>query len=223
MVTEPAKSGAPSSVEEPSAPAASEPTSTPESIAAAKVEVKDGRLIVDGKKYVAESDLIAAKESLKSAAEQAQAAHNEAMDRAKLELSESQAAIAAANAKIQELEKARSSGAVSDEDTAKVKQELEAAISRAEEAESRSLELRRAYLALQYQIPPEQLKEKNMAQLDSFEEALKALATARGGAGPYAIGGGAGGDAPKTDMDRARALLDATPVRGVRNAPSSTT
>jgi len=82
--------------------------------------------------------------------------------------------------------------------------------------------LRRAHLALQYQIPSEQLQEKDTTQLDTFEEALNALATTRSGAGPYAIGRGAGGDAPKTPMDRATAIIEATPVRGVRNPPPET-
>jgi len=222
MTTEPAKPGAPGSTE-PNPPAPPAPPTTPAPSAASKFEVKEGKMTVDGREVVYGSDLIAAKESLKSAAEQAQTVHNDAIDKAKLELSESQTAVAAANAKIQELEKARDSGAVSTEDAAKVKQDLEAATGRAETAENRSLELRRAMLALQYQIPPEQLQEKDMTQLDSFEEALKALATARGGAGPYAIGGGAGGDAPKTEEERALAILQNTPYRGVRNAPPATT
>ena len=219
MNDEPGTPGAPGSGDKPpeAPPAAS---TTPAPSTTPKFEVlKDGKMTVDGKSVVLESDLIAAKESLKADAEKAQTAHNEAIDKAKLELSGSQTAVAAANAKIQELEKARDSGAASEEDVAKVKQDLEAATGRAETAENRSLELRRAILALQYQIPAEQLQDKNMEQLDSFEEALKALATTRGGAGPYAIGGGAGGEAPKTPMDRAAAILDSTPVRGVRNPP----
>jgi len=226
MTTEPATTGASEGTGQ--APPTT-PTTTPAASAAPatsttpKFELKEGKMLVDGKSVVLESDLIASKKSLESAAEQAQTVHNDAIDKAKLGLSESQTAVAAANAKIQELEKARTTGAVSVEDTAKSKQDLEAAISRAETAETKSLELRRAHLALQYQIPAEQLQTKDMTQLDSFEEALKALATTRGGAGPYAIGGGAGGDAPKTPMDRATAILEATPVRGTRNAPPATT
>lgn len=201
----------------PAAPAAPATSTTP------KFEMKEGKMVVDGKSVVLESDLIASKKSLEAAAEQAQTVHNDAIDKAKLDLSESQTAVAAANAKIQELEKARDSGATTVEDVAKVKQDLEAANSRAGTAEGRSLELRRALLALQYQIPAEQLQAKDMTQLDSFEEALKALATTRGGAGPYAIGGGAGGDAPKTEEERALAILANTPYRGVRNVPAPTT
>lgn len=223
MTTEPVTPGASGSEEKtpPATPPAATPTPAPSD--APKLEVKDGKMTVDGKSVVPESDLIAAKKSLEAAAEQAQTVHNDAIDKAKIELSESQTTVATANAKILELEKARDSGAASAEDVAKVKQDLEAATGRAETAETKSLELRRTLLALQYQIPPDQLQEKNIEQLDSFEEALKALATARGGAGPYAIGGGAGGDAPKSDEERALAILAATPVRGVRNEPAAPT
>lgn len=185
----------------------------------AKVEVKDGAVVVDGRKYVAESDLIANKKSLEGRLEQQQTIHGEAIDKAKLEVSASQQEVANLNAKLKENEAARLTGAVSDEDAAKVKQELETSKTSLETANSTSLEYRRALLVLQYGVASDAIKDKTMTQLDSFEEALKTLSTAKGNTvGPYAIGSGSTVAVPMTEQERAAKILEATPVRGVRNA-----
>lgn len=187
----------------------------------AKVEVKDGKVLVDGKAFVAESHLLAAKHSLEGKLTQAQTAHNTAIDSTKLELSEAQKQIATLNAKVKEVTDASKSGAVSDSDVAKVKQELEASKASMEllKADSaKALEYRRALLVVQFGIAADTIKDKTVAQLDAFEEALKAVSTAKGGVGAYAIGGGSGGAAPQTNMERASKLLAATPVRGTRTA-----
>ena len=182
-------------------------------------EVKDGAMTLDGRKLVFESDLIAAKESLKGRLEEAQTVHNKAIDDTRLELSTAQQQAASANAKLQEATQARESGVASSEEVTRAKQEAEDAKGVVGQATAKALEYRRALLSLQYQIPAEQLQEKDMTQLDSFEEALKALVTSRGGTGPYAIGGTGGGTGPLTAMERATQLLAATPVVGVRNEP----
>ena len=64
------------------------------------------------------------------------------------------------------------------------------------------------------------LMEKDMSQLDSFEEALKALSMSRKGPGNYIIGGGGSGVTPVSNMDRAKVLIANTPYRGVRNPPA---
>ncbi|KKM26630.1 hypothetical protein LCGC14_1582800 [marine sediment metagenome] len=198
------------------------PASPPPSTDTPKFELKDGVMTVDGRKVVSESDLIAAKKSLESAAEQAQTVHNDAIDKSKLELSESLQQVASLNAKLQEAEKARDAGATPNTDVAGIKEKLESAESRIEALTTEageSLEMRRAFLALKYTIPVDSLSEKNKEQLDSFEEALKAVATSRGGSpGPYAIGGTGADTKPPTDMERARSILDNTPIRGVRTA-----
>jgi len=201
-------------------PTTPEPTPAPESLTStAKVEIVDGKVVVDGKKFVAESDLIAAKRSLEQKLEEQQTIHNEAIDKAKVELSEAQQAAAAANAKVQQLEQASTTGAVSDEDAARSKQEIEAAKSSAEQAAAKALELRRQNIILKSggAVTAEQLEGKTEEQLDSFEEALKALAQSRG-IGNYATGGTGGGAAPETPMDRAARILQSTPVRGTRTA-----
>ena len=202
------------------------PATPPTTPTTPKVEVKDGATFLDGKKVVPESDLIASKKNLEGQLTQQQTAHEAAIDAAKLEASNALQQIATLNAKIKENEEARSTGAVSDDDAASVKQELETAkssiVTLTVDA-GRALELRRANLVLQYGVTPDTIKDKDMVALDSFEEALKAVSTARGsGVGPYAVGGGSGEAAPTTPMERAQKVLEATPVRGVRTAESQT-
>ena len=200
------------------APTAPAPSTPP----APKFESRDGAWFIDGHKVVRESDLIAAKESLKQDGEKAQSVHNVAIDKARLDLSEAQTALSASNAKVKELEQARIAGAASQtsDEAAKLKVELESARKEAGESSKVALDLRTKLIVATYpgQVTLEQLATKTPAQLDAFEEALKALATSRGGPGPYATGGAGGGTGPISDMDRARRILDATPIRGSRQA-----
>ncbi len=213
-----------SSGDEGSAPA-STPDPQPAAIAeTAKVEIKEGKVMVDGKAFVAEQHLIANKKSLEGKLETAQTVHDTAIDKAKLALSEAQQNIATLNAKIKETDDARSTGAATDEEAASVKQELETAkssiVTLTADA-AKALELQRANLVLKYGIAPDTIAEKDMPALDSFEEALKAVATVKGGGvGPYAVGGeGTGAVVPDTNIERAAKVLEATAVRGVRNEP----
>ena len=185
-----------------------------------QLSIKDGAMTVDGRKIVYESDLIATKKSLEGRLEQQQAVHTGAIDVAKLEVSDAQKQIAQLNAKLQDAEQARKSGAESTEDAAKLKQDLDAAKSGLESATSKILELRRANIILTSHgvVTDTQLKDKNLSQLEAFEDALKALGPSRGGVGSYATGGGTGGATPETPMDRAARILAATPVRGTRTA-----
>jgi len=215
---EPTPQPTPSTPPEPAA--TTPPTSGPEP----KVEVKDGVVLVDGKKYVKESDLIAAKESLQGQLEAAQQTHNETVDKLNLQVSEAQQEVAKANAALEEAKKAHEVGATSEEEVARIKQEAEAAKTSLETANTSALDYRRKYIMVAYNIPPDsetgqKLLEKDMSQLESFEEALKALATSRGGPGNYVVGGASGGAGPVSEMDRAKALIAATPIRGTRNEP----
>lgn len=193
---------------------------------APKVEVKDGFTFVDGRKFVPESDLIAAKQGLEGKLEQQQTVHSQAIDMTKLELSTALQNVAKLTAQMSEAEQARQSGATSDDEVARIKQELETANSSLtilQTGADKALEYRRALLTIQYSIPAESLVSKSMSELDSFEEALKALATSRGGSpGPYAVGGGAGGAAPRTEEERAAQVLASTGIRGVREPAEST-
>lgn len=189
-----------------------------------KVEVKDGVILVDGKKYVKESDLIAAKESLQGQLEKAQQTHNSAVDNLRLEVDAANKKVAQANAALEEAKQARASGDISAEELSRIKQEAETAKSSLAGANTSALDYRRKFIMAVYNIPADsdvgkKLMEKDMSQLESFEEALKALGTGRGGPGNYAVGGGGGGATPLSSMDRAKALLANTPFRGVRNQP----
>jgi hypothetical protein len=186
-----------------------------------KFELKDGSMVVDGRKVVYESDLIAAKKSLQEQLESAQSVHNEAFDKAKLNLSEAQTQLAAANARVKQMEETAQKGAVSEEDAARQKQEIEAAKSRADTAETRVLELRRDNLLAKFpnRIKPEQLENKTEAELAALEEALKVV-SANSGPGEYLIPGGGNGGGSLSDMDRARAIINNTPFRGVREVPA---
>lgn len=186
----------------------------------AKVEIVDGRVQVDGKKYILESDLMAAKNSLEGKMEQAQTAHNTAIDAARLEMSTAQQQIATLNAKIKETETARQTGAVSDDEAARVKQELETTKSSLETTQAKSLEYRRELITKQHPgaVSLENLKDKTPEQLDALEEALKVVSnsSSRKGPGNYATGIATGEPAPQTNMERATKILEATPERGVR-------
>ncbi len=205
---------------DPIAPSGDKPgeaTPPPSNDKAPKLEVKDGGMLVGGRKVVYESDLIAAKESLSGANDKAQVVHNDAIDKAKLSLSEAQQQLAASNAKNKELTDAQGKGAISEDEVARIKQETVTAKSSAESSGNKVLELRRANIVLKYQMPAEQLEGKTLEQLDSFEEAIKTVAGIRGGVGPYAFGGGGGDVVPRTETERALALIEATPIRGTRS------
>jgi len=199
-------------------------SAAPPASAIPKFEVKDGAYLVDGKKMVKESDLIAAKQSLESASEKAQQAHTEAIDTVKLELSAEQKKVADLNAKLTESQNAQGKGATSDEDVARIKTELANALSKVETLTTESgkaLEYRRQLIVAQYPgVTVDSLASKTMQELDSFEEALKAISSTRGGVGQYAVGGGLGVALPLSDLDRAKKVLETTAIVGVRNEPS---
>ena len=208
----------------PAAPAS--PPEPPKPPTQPKVEVKDGVVTVDGKKYVKESDLMAAKESLTAQLNEAQKVHNEAVDKLKLDVSAAQTQVAQANAALDEAKKARTAGDISAEELSRIKKESEDAKAKLATSSTSVLDYRRKYIMAAYNIPAnsdagKKLMEKDSVQLDSFEEAIKALNTGRGGPGNYILGNSGGGATPVPEMDRAKALLAATPFRGVRNEPKA--
>ena len=201
---------------EPAPPAPATPPSTEP-----KFEVKEGSYFVDGKKMVRESDLIAAKQGLESKLETQQTAHNQAIDAVRLELSSEQQRVASLTAELSQAKEAQGQGATTNEEVAGIKQQLTEAQTRVDALSTeagKALEYRKALLKTQYPgVTDEQLADKDMKALDSFEEALKALASGRGGGpGPYAIGGAGAGAAQMTEMERAKQVLSQTPYRGVR-------
>lgn len=192
-----------------------------------KVEFKDGAAFMEvgGKmvKLVKESDLIAAKQSLERQLETQQSTHSQAIDAVNIELSSERQKVADLNAKLKSAqESAPGQGAVSDDEIARIKQERDAAVKSVEALTTqagKALELKKSLLISQYPgVTAEQLAEKTMEQLDSLEEALKTVSSARGGGiGAYATGAGLGQAQPMSDYDRRKAALDGAKV-GTRTA-----
>jgi hypothetical protein len=210
--------------QKPGAVSGNEPTPQPAptpAVTEPKLEFRDGAVYADGKKMVKESDLIAAKQSLEGKLETQQTVHNEAIDAVNLELSAERQKAADLNAKLQQAQDAQGKGAVSDDEIARIKQERDDALAKVETLTTeagRSLELRKQLLIKEYPgVTAQQLENKTMQELDSLEEALKAVAGNKpGGVGPYAVGAGAGGATTMTEMDRAKKVIETTPHRGVR-------
>lgn len=192
---------------------------------APKLEIKEGKPFIDGHAYVKESDLIASKKSLEQQLAEAQKVHNEAYDKARLELSAAQQQVAATSAKLKELEtQARQSGASGSEsatELVKAKQDLEAAKTELKNLQEGSVAYRKKYLQAVGGVSEEQLKDMSVADLDGLEKALAILGknNSRGGPGNYMTLGGVagGGTQPISELDRAKALLAKTPIAGVRN------
>ena len=209
-------------------PVVSTPTPDPAKVAppaTPTMEYKDGAVFADGKKMVKESDLMALKQSSESAAEKAQTVHNEAVDAVRLELSTAQQALADSNAKLTEAKDAQGKGATTDEEVAGIRQERDSALAKVETLTTeagKALELKKALLVAQFPgVTAEKLADKTMQQLDSFEEALKAVSSAKGGGiGGYAVGGGLGNAAPQSDYERRAAALESASV-GTRTAEPS--
>lgn len=143
-------------------------------------------------KMVPESDVIAVKEGARKELEGTRTAHAAEIKIAKDELSTAQNKLYAAEARVTELEGKLTEHTSSAEELARTKGELETAQGAVKSAQDKALEYRRNILVTTYGIPADTVSTKTMEQLDSYEEALKAVKTAQG-VGNYALGGGGGG------------------------------
>ena len=143
-------------------------------------------------KMVPESDVMAVKEGARKELEGTKTAHTAEMNIAKGEMSTAQNKLYAAEARVTELEGKLTETTNSAEELAKVKGDLVTAQGAVKGLEDKALEYRRRDLVTTYGIPADTVNEKTIAQLDSYEEALKAVHTAKG-VGNYAIGSGGGG------------------------------
>jgi len=182
-----------------------------------QVVTKDGKMFIGDREIVYASDLMAAKKGLEGKLGETQQTHDQATTALRQELSGSQDTVAQLTAKLKTAEEASKSGAANIEEVAKLKSELAVANAKVTASEGAVLELKRTHLKTMYNIPEEQLKDKTAVQLEALEEAFKTVRT-QSGPGAYALGaGGGGGPVPATPIDRAKAILQNTPVRGVRN------
>lgn len=189
----------------------------------------DGTLSIKDKegnevRYAKESDLLAVKGSREAAdarvkeietSSQAEAEARKAeLTTANTNLDTARQQLLQAEAKAEELGKKVGEGAGSAEELAKVKQELETAVKSGEGLNTKVLEYRRQIMVATYGIPADSVKDKTLEQLDSYEEALKAVLATKG-LGNFAAGGGAGGGAtPERPLDRAKRILAESEAAG---------
>ena len=200
-------------------PVAPVTTPVPPVEAPQNITTKDGKMFMGDREVVYAADLIASKKGLEGKLAETQTAHDTALTGVRQELSTSQAEVTQLTAKLETAEKAGVTGATNEAEVARLKGELETATTAKTTAETKVTDLRKEHITSAYKVPAEQLVDKTPAELDALELALKTVTTA-GGPGAYALTGGGGqSPAPQTPMDRAKAILDNTPVRGVRNAP----
>jgi len=163
------------------------------------VDEKDGTLTVrdsDGKevRYVKESDLVAVKESRKSkedVAKEVELATATAIAEANAKLDTEKTRALQAEARVSSLEEKIAKGGVDSAELAKAKAELEAAKKSSETLGNKHLELRRSVIIATYGVPKETVASKDLAALDLYEEALKAVIGDKK-LGNFAIGGGGG-------------------------------
>ena len=167
-------------------------------------------------RYVKESDLLAVKGSREGAVKTAEAAA----------VADKEAAIAAANtaldtektralqaeAKVTSLEEQISKGVGSAAELAKAQADLVAAKTSSEALGNKFLELKRNTIVTNYKVPVETVASKDLAALEVFEEALKAVLGDKN-IGNFAAGGGGGG---------ANALLGKKPMELAVEAYSHT-
>ena len=166
------------------------------------VDEKDGTLTVrdtEGKevRYVKESDLLAVKESRKSkedVAREVESAKTAAIAEANTKIEAEHQKALQAEARVSSLEEKIAEGGVDSAELAKAKAELEAAKKSSETLGNKHLELRRSVITATYGVPKETVASKDLAALDLYEEALKAVIGDKK-LGNFAIGGGGGASA----------------------------
>jgi len=174
-------------------------------------------------KMVPEGDLLAlkgSKEGLEKKLGEATAALEAAQADTAKQVEVVRQQLLASEAKVEQLEEQVKQSAGSSVELAEAKKNLEEATKRSEELVVRALDYRRQMVATTYGIPVDTLKEKTLEQLDLYEEALKAVTTAKG-IGNYAVGGGGGaGSTAETPMERAKRILDAADAKMGRKLES---
>ena len=163
------------------------------------VDEKDGTLIVgDGDKavrYVKESDLIAIKEGRKSredVAKEVEAAKAGVLAEANAKLDAEHQKALQAEARVSSLEEQIAQSGGSAAELVKAKADLEAAKKSSEALGNKHLELKRSVIVATYGVPLATVATKNLAALDLYEEALKAVMGDKR-LGNFAIGSGGGG------------------------------
>jgi DNA repair exonuclease SbcCD ATPase subunit len=161
---------------------------------------EDGAVVIKGEdgsetRYVKESDLLTvkgSKENIEKAVREAEAARDAATKDANEKVETAHQKVLQAEARVSSLEEQAKQGGATVEELANAKQALETAKKSGEELGSKFLELRRSVIVSAYGVPKETVESKSLEELDTFEEALKAVVGSKG-LGNYAVGGGGGG------------------------------
>jgi len=151
----------------------------------------------DGKevRYVLEADLLAVKEgrvSKEDVAKAVEAAKEAATAEANTKIDEAHQKALQAEARVSSLEEQVARGGGSAAELVKATADLAAAKNRSEELGNKFLELRRTVVMKTYNVPKETVQSKDLAALDIYEEALKAVIGDKS-IGNFAVGGGGGG------------------------------
>ena len=162
------------------------------------VDEKDGVLSVgEGDKavrYVKESDLLAVKGSRvakEDVAKEVEAAKLAALAEVNPKLEAEHQKAISAEARIQSLQEQIKSGGGTAAEVADLKQKLVTAEKSGEVLGTKYLEMKRDVVMKTYNVPKATVEKKTLAELEVFEEALKAVVGNKGG--NYAAGSGGGG------------------------------
>jgi len=160
-------------------------------------------------RYAKEADLLAVKGSRDDLQAKLDAAVKDrsATDTANVAAAEvARQEVLKAEAKVTGLEEQIAKGGGTTAELATAKSELETAKKSGEELGNKFLELRRATISQAYGVPRETVDSKDLAALDIYEEALKAVIGQKA-LGNFAVGGGGGGANPlegKSPMELAQ-------------------
>jgi len=163
------------------------------------LDSKDGTVIAKDNKgvevrYVKESDLLAIKGSKESAIKDAETAKTQAIADATSKVEAEHQKVLQAEARVSSLEEQIKQGGGSAAELVKAKADLEATKKSSEMLGNKHLELRRSVIVATYGIPITTVATKDLAALDLYEEALKAVIGDKK-LGKFAIGGGGGASA----------------------------
>jgi len=161
------------------------------------LDSKDGTLTAKDAKgvevrYVKESDLLAVKGSKENAVRDAETAKTQAIAEANSKVDAALSRALQAEARVSSLEEQIAQSGGSAAELVKAKADLEAAKKSSEALGNKHLELKRNVIVATYGVPLATVATKNLAALDLYEEALKAVMGDKR-LGNFAIGSGGGG------------------------------
>lgn len=161
---------------------------------------EDGSISVKGTdgtdvRYAKEADLLAVKGSRDELQKKIDAAATETTALTATNVAaaeESKQAVLKAEARVTSLEEQIAKGGGTTAELATAKSELETAKKSGEELGNKFLELRRATISQTYGVPRATVDSKDLASLEVYEEAVKAVIGQKS-LGNFAVGGGGGG------------------------------